>query len=155
LFEKTTFISIFSAFNVSFKTLQVECFQDWYEIIVINFTHCLYHFWWNNFFEDEIWFLTKLAKQYSTNVIVNQLMENKAPLQNIYNFVKVSTWLKCFDMCVVHILANPQVYYVELNMNNFQWKLEGICTWQPKWQDCKTTNIKENPLDCGKINLGW
>jgi hypothetical protein len=32
-------------------------------------------------FEDDIWFFTKLAKQYSTNVIANQLMENKAPLQ--------------------------------------------------------------------------
>jgi len=30
-------------------------------------------------FEDDIWFLTKLAKQYSTNVIANQLMENRAP----------------------------------------------------------------------------
>ncbi len=31
-------------------------------------------------FEDDSWFLTKLAKQYSTNVIANQLMENRAPL---------------------------------------------------------------------------
>jgi len=53
-----------------------------------------------------------------------------------------------------HIFANPPVYYVELNMNNHQWKLEGIRTWQPKWQDCKTTNIKDNPLDYGKINVG-
>ncbi len=106
-------------------------------------------------FEDDIWFLTKLAKQYSTNVIANQLMENKALLQKKHNFVKGSTWLKCYDMCVAHILANPLVYYMELNMNNCQWKLEGIFTWQPKWQDCKTTNIKENPLDYGKINVGW
>jgi hypothetical protein len=42
-------------------------------------------------FEDDIWFLTKLAKQYSTNVIANQLMENKAPLQKKQNFVKGST----------------------------------------------------------------
>jgi len=27
-----------------------------------------------------------------------------------------------------HILVDPQVYYVELNMNNFQWKLEDIHT---------------------------
>ncbi len=32
-------------------------------------------------FEDDIWLFTKLAKQYLTNVIVDQLMENKAPLQ--------------------------------------------------------------------------
>jgi hypothetical protein len=32
-------------------------------------------------FEDDIWFLRKLAKQYSTNVIANQLMENRPPLQ--------------------------------------------------------------------------
>jgi hypothetical protein len=32
-------------------------------------------------FEDGIWFFTKLDKQYSTNVIANQLMENRAPLQ--------------------------------------------------------------------------
>ncbi len=32
-------------------------------------------------FEDDIWFLTKLAKQYSTNVIAHQLMENRPPLQ--------------------------------------------------------------------------
>jgi hypothetical protein len=83
------------------------------------------------------------------------LIENKAPLQKKHNFVKGSTWLKCFVMCVAHILANPPVYYVELNVNNCQWKLEGILTWQPKWQDCKTTNIKENPLDYGKINVGW
>jgi hypothetical protein len=31
-------------------------------------------------------------------------------------------------MCVDHILANPLVYYVELNMNDCQWKLEGIHT---------------------------
>jgi hypothetical protein len=31
-------------------------------------------------------------------------------------------------MCVAHILANPLVYYVEYNMNNCQWKLEGIRT---------------------------
>jgi hypothetical protein len=42
-------------------------------------------------FEDDIWFLTKLAKQYSTNVIANQLMENKALLQKKHNFVKGST----------------------------------------------------------------
>jgi len=54
-------------------------------------------------------------------------------------------------MCVAHIHVNPSVNYVELNMNNCQWKLEGIRTLQ----DCKTTNIKENPLDYGKINVGW
>jgi hypothetical protein len=32
-------------------------------------------------FEDDIWFLTKLTKQYLTKVIANQLMENKAPLK--------------------------------------------------------------------------
>jgi hypothetical protein len=32
-------------------------------------------------FEDDIWLFTKLAKQYLTNVIVDQLMVNKAPLQ--------------------------------------------------------------------------
>jgi len=32
-------------------------------------------------FEDDIWFLKKLAKQYSTNVIANQLMENRAQLE--------------------------------------------------------------------------
>jgi hypothetical protein len=32
-------------------------------------------------FEDDIWLFTKLDKQYLTNVIVDQLMENKAPLQ--------------------------------------------------------------------------
>jgi hypothetical protein len=32
-------------------------------------------------FEDDIWFLTKLVKQCSTNVIANQLVENRAPLQ--------------------------------------------------------------------------
>jgi hypothetical protein len=42
-------------------------------------------------FEDDIWFLTKLAKQYSINVIANQLMENKASLQKKHNFVKGST----------------------------------------------------------------
>ncbi len=98
-------------------------------------------------FEDDIWLFTKLAKQYLTNVIVDQLMVNKAPLQKKHNFVKGSTWLKCSNMCVAHILANPPTSYVELNMSNRQWKLEGICTSQPKWQDCKTTNIKENPLD--------
>ncbi len=30
-------------------------------------------------FEDDIWFLTKLAKQYSTNGITNQLMEKIRP----------------------------------------------------------------------------
>jgi hypothetical protein len=67
------------------------------------------------------------------------LMENKAPLQKKHNFVKGSTWLKCSNMCVAHILANPPIYYVKLNMNNRQWKLEGIRTWQPKWHNCKTT----------------
>jgi hypothetical protein len=56
---------------VSFKTLQVGCFQDWYEIIVINFTHSSTIFDEIIIFEDDIWFLTKLAKQYSTNVIAN------------------------------------------------------------------------------------
>jgi hypothetical protein len=42
-------------------------------------------------FEDDIWFLTKLAKKYSTNVIANRLIENKAPLQKKHNFVKGST----------------------------------------------------------------
>ncbi len=69
-------------------------------------------------FEDGIWFFTKLGKQYSTNVIANQLMENRAPLQKNHNFVKCSTWLKCFYMCVAHILANPPVYYVEMNWIN-------------------------------------
>jgi hypothetical protein len=32
-------------------------------------------------FENDIWLFTKLAKQYLTNVIVDQLMENKGPLQ--------------------------------------------------------------------------
>jgi hypothetical protein len=31
-------------------------------------------------------------------------------------------------MCVAHILANPPIYYVKLNMNNGQWELEGIHT---------------------------
>jgi len=31
-------------------------------------------------------------------------------------------------MCVAHILANPPIYYVKLNMNNRQWELEGIRT---------------------------
>jgi len=76
---------------VSLKTLQVECFQDWYEIIVINFTHSFTIFDEIIIFEDDIWFLTKLAKQYSTNVIANQLMENRAPLQKNHNFVIGST----------------------------------------------------------------
>ncbi len=42
-------------------------------------------------FENDIWLFTKLAKQYLTNVIANQLMENKAPLQKKHNFVKGST----------------------------------------------------------------
>jgi hypothetical protein len=42
-------------------------------------------------FEDDIWLFTKLAKQYLTNVIVDQLMVNKAPLQKKHNFVKGST----------------------------------------------------------------
>ncbi len=83
-------------------------------------------------FEDNIWFLTKLAKQYSTNVIAIPLIENKAPLQKNHNFVKGSTCVKCFDMCVAHIVANPPVYYVDLNINNCQRKLESIRTQQPK-----------------------
>ncbi len=67
---------------MSFKTLQVECFQDWYEIVVTNFTHTSTIFDEIIIFEEDIWFLTKLAKQYSTNVIANQLMENKPPYQN-------------------------------------------------------------------------
>ncbi len=80
-----------------FKTLQVECFQDWYEIIVINFTHSSTIFDEIIILEDDIWFLTKLAKQYSTNVIANQLMENRATWQQKKHFVKGSTWLKCYD----------------------------------------------------------
>ncbi len=68
--------------------------------------------------------------------------------------MKGSTWLKCSNMCVAHILANPPIYYVELNMNNCQWKLEGKYTWQPEWRDCKTTNIKENPLIMARSMLG-
>jgi hypothetical protein len=82
-------------------------------------------------------------------------MENKAPLAEKHNFVKGSTWLKCCNMCVAHILDNPLVYYVELNMNDCQGKLESIRTWQPKWRDCKTTNMKENPLNYGKMNVRW
>ncbi len=105
-------------------------------------------------FEDDIWFLTKFVKQCSTNVIAINWWKIGPHYQKKKNFVKGSTWLKCSDMCVAHILANL-VYYVKLNMNNCQWKLEGIRTWQPKWQDCKTTNIKKKPLDYGKINVGW
>jgi hypothetical protein len=42
-------------------------------------------------FENDIWFFTKLTKQYSTHVIANQLMENRGPLQKNNNFVKGST----------------------------------------------------------------
>jgi len=47
-------------------------------------------------FEDDIWLLTKLVKQYSTKVIANQLVENRAPLEKKKKLCKRFNLIKMF-----------------------------------------------------------